>query len=137
MEYILLTIFYLLYDMVFINLVLKKPFGNLIMKIQKEKMSLKVLPALAVFPIGAFGLYYFVYDKIRDTHIYLDSLKYAFVFGVVTYAIYDLTNLATIKNWSLPLSIVDILWGGTIFFLVTITVKNIMLRVKRENSRLR
>ena len=134
MEYILLLIFYLLFDMVFLNLVLKKIFGKLIQKIQKEKMKVKLIPALAVFPIAAFGLYYFVYDKIRDDHIYFDALRYAFVFGVVTYAIYDLTNMATFKNWSLPISLLDILWGGTVFFLTTITVKNIMLSIKKKTE---
>ena len=33
------------------------------------------------------------------------------LFGFFTYATYDLTNLATIKNWPLVVVIVDILWG--------------------------
>ena len=32
-------------------------------------------------------------------------------FGLVTYATYDLTNLATIKNWPLMLTLVDMTWG--------------------------
>jgi uncharacterized membrane protein len=27
------------------------------------------------------------------------------------YATYDLTNLATLKDWSLPVAVVDLLWG--------------------------
>lgn len=33
------------------------------------------------------------------------------VLGLVAYGTYDMTNLATLKNWSLSLSIVDIAWG--------------------------
>jgi len=33
------------------------------------------------------------------------------LFGLFTYATYDLTNLATIKDWPLTLTVVDILWG--------------------------
>ena len=33
------------------------------------------------------------------------------LFGFFTYATYDLTNLATIKNWPLVIVVVDILWG--------------------------
>jgi uncharacterized membrane protein len=33
------------------------------------------------------------------------------LFGFFTYATYDLTNLATIKNWPLIVVVVDILWG--------------------------
>jgi uncharacterized membrane protein len=32
-------------------------------------------------------------------------------FGLVTYATYDLTNLATVKNWPLIVTIVDMVWG--------------------------
>jgi uncharacterized membrane protein len=33
------------------------------------------------------------------------------LFGFFTYATYDLTNMATIKNWPLTIVVVDILWG--------------------------
>lgn len=33
------------------------------------------------------------------------------LFGFFTYATYDLTNMATIEGWPLPMVIVDILWG--------------------------
>jgi len=33
------------------------------------------------------------------------------LFGLITYATYDLTNLATLKNWSLAVTVVDLIWG--------------------------
>jgi len=33
------------------------------------------------------------------------------LFGFFTYATYDLTNLATIKDWPLPIVLIDIIWG--------------------------
>ena len=33
------------------------------------------------------------------------------LFGLFTYATYDLTNLATLKGWPLSVTVVDILWG--------------------------
>ncbi len=38
-------------------------------------------------------------------------LAYGAFFGLVTYATYDLTNLATIKGWPGIVSIVDLIWG--------------------------
>lgn len=38
-------------------------------------------------------------------------LMYGALFGFFTYATYDLTNLATLKDWPLDLVIVDIIWG--------------------------
>ncbi len=36
----------------------------------------------------------------------------AALFGFIAYATYDLTNLATLRDWPLILSIVDMLWGA-------------------------
>ena len=45
-----------------------------------------------------------------------DSVSQAFwtglVFGVVAYGTYNLTNMATINNWSAKVVFVDIVWGG-------------------------
>ena len=44
------------------------------------------------------------------------SLRYtvlmAALFGFIAYATYDLTNLATLRDWPLLLSMVDMLWGA-------------------------
>lgn len=44
-----------------------------------------------------------------------NSLKYAIMwgalFGFFTYATYDLTNLATLRDWPIKLVVVDMLWG--------------------------
>jgi uncharacterized membrane protein len=33
------------------------------------------------------------------------------LFGLFTYATYDLTNLATLNKWPLTVVVVDIVWG--------------------------
>ena len=43
------------------------------------------------------------------------------LFGFFTYATYDLTNMATIKNWPLIIVVVDILWGVCLCTLVSIS----------------
>lgn len=132
--FFLLFAFYLLIDNIFIQLVTKKLFSVIIQNIQGTKMNVKIVPSLLVFIVGAFGLTYFIYDKIRSTHIYTDSLKYAFVFGLVTYAIFDLTNMAIFNNWSIGPAIIDMIWGGVVFFLSMIIVRNIMIKIyPKEN----
>lgn len=41
------------------------------------------------------------------------------LFGLISYATYDLTNLATLRGWPLPLTIVDMLWGALLSALVS------------------
>ncbi len=45
---------------------------------------------------------------------------YGALYGLITYGTYDLTNLATLKNWPVILSFVDIIWGMFLSSLVTI-----------------
>jgi len=44
----------------------------------------------------------------------------ATLFGLITYATYDLTNLATIKNWPLVVTVVDMVWGTVLSLSVSI-----------------
>ena len=43
---------------------------------------------------------------------HLAALWMGALFGLVTYGTYDLTNAATLKGWSLTVTIVDMLWGA-------------------------
>ena len=36
------------------------------------------------------------------------------LFGMITYATYDLTNLATLRDWPLSVTIIDIIWGASL-----------------------
>lgn len=39
------------------------------------------------------------------------ALEWGLLYGLFTYATYELTNLATLKDWPTPIVVVDILWG--------------------------
>ena len=43
----------------------------------------------------------------------------AVLFGLITYATYDLTNLATVKDWPLAVTLVDLAWGMVLTTLVS------------------
>lgn len=80
---------------------------------------LNIPAAVLVYLFIPFGLAYLVISKNfgvqPNTKIILD----AFVYGVCSYSVYDLTNLATLKNWSVPMVITDIIWGGVLCSIVT------------------
>ncbi|MDE2016454.1 MAG: DUF2177 family protein, partial [Hyphomicrobiales bacterium] len=42
------------------------------------------------------------------------SLAWGAAFGLVAYGTYDLTNQATLRNWSTTLSVVDMAWGAVL-----------------------
>ena len=41
------------------------------------------------------------------------------LFGFIAYATYDLTNLATLKDWPLPIVFIDMAWGALLTGLVS------------------
>ena len=60
------------------------------------------------------GLVVFVVSPgVREGHLGKAALKGA-LFGLVTYATYDLTNMATIERWPLAVTIVDLAWGAAL-----------------------
>jgi uncharacterized membrane protein len=97
-------------------------YNKLIKNIQGSSIKLRYIPAMISYILIILG--YFLYVEPRmNTINKKDLLKYSFlyggVFGIIVYGIYDFTNLATIKNWSLFVSIIDMLWGGILFTIVT------------------
>lgn len=48
-----------------------------------------------------------------------DAMLYGALYGFITYATYDLTNLATLKNWPLKVTLIDITWGTLLGFSVS------------------
>lgn len=74
-----------------------------------------MLPAAAVFYlIYTLGLCIFAIVPALSRGSLSYALMYGALFGFFAYATYDLTNLATLKNWSLALSVVDICWGAVL-----------------------
>jgi uncharacterized membrane protein len=65
--------------------------------------------AALVYPVIALGLTVFVLSRARTP---LDALLLGALFGALTYAVYDLTNHATLRDWSSTMTIVDICWGA-------------------------
>jgi uncharacterized membrane protein len=53
----------------------------------------------------------FVILPAVEKHSLIHALSYGALFGLITYATYDLTNLATMKDWPLLVTIVDLMWG--------------------------
>lgn len=42
------------------------------------------------------------------------------LFGLLAYATYDLTNLATIRDWPWQVSVIDMVWGTTVTSIVAV-----------------
>jgi len=87
------------------------------------------LAAFAFYLIFIFGVTIFVvYPGWKNTDSIIKIGLYGALFGLVTYATYDLTNQATIKNWPAIVTVVDLIWG-TVLTATFSVVAVIILRV--------
>ena len=93
---------------------------SMILSIQGSELSLRWLPALVVY----FALAYLA-------HLPKDNTE-AFLLGLCIYAVYDFTNYATLKNYSLKFAIMDSLWGGVLFLIVFNILKYFKLDIQKN-----
>lgn len=98
-------------DFLYISMV-KKTFENQLLQIQKTPMQVRYGSLIACYVFLLFGFWFF----ILKNHC---SVMDAFLLGLVIYGIYETTNYATIKNWSIYFVLGDTLWGGILFALTT------------------
>ncbi len=67
--------------------------------------------AIVFYLIFLVGLTFFAtYPAILKQSL-MTGAVFGALFGFFTYATYDLTNLATLRDWPLSVTIVDMLWG--------------------------
>ena len=72
-----------------------------------------ILWAAALFYIiYIIGLAVVIIEPSLKSNNELEKLFRAFIFGVVAYGTYNLTNMATVKGWSTNVVFVDMFWGG-------------------------
>ena len=77
-------------------------------------------PAILFYAIYPIGLIIFAINPALKNGSLITAACYGALFGFFTYATYDLTNHATLRNWTLPLTVVDIAWGTVLAALTSI-----------------
>ena len=84
--------------------------------IQGSTMTINMYGAALAYVCMALSLTYFILTKNN-------SVKDAFILGVLIYGVYEGTNWATFRQWPIFVVIVDTLWGGTLFAITTYIMK--------------
>ena len=74
----------------------------------------KIWVAALFYALFVVGLVIFVVAPSGQTATWQGTLLRGALFGFFAYATYDLTNLSTLKDWPLSLSLMDMAWGATV-----------------------
>lgn len=105
---ITILIFALLLDFLWLGVVSKNFYDKELGKLKSDKVN--YIAAILVYVAIALGIFFFVLTQPQVTTP-LHALAFGAFFGLILYSVYELTNLALIRNWPLRMVFVDILWG--------------------------
>lgn len=108
---IALPVFFII-DMVWLALVAKGFYAKQIGFLMKPDINWAA--AIIFYLLFIVGLVQFVIAPALEKHSWLHALLFGALFGLITYATYDLTNLATLKDWPILVTIVDLVWGAVL-----------------------
>lgn len=108
-QFLITTFIFFSIDIFWLGVVAKKLYRHYIGHLMAD--SVFVSAAIVFYTVYIIGLLHFVIHPALSK----GSLKYALLtgmfFGFITYATYDLTNLATLKEWPIKIVLIDMAWG--------------------------
>jgi uncharacterized membrane protein len=110
--YILTFLVFLAIDAVWLLFISKDFYSKEIGHLMAEKALL--LPALIFYLLFVVGVLIFAIIPGYEAQSLSKTLMLSALFGLMTYATYDLTNLATLRDWPLKVTIIDIIWGSSL-----------------------
>jgi len=112
------AIIFISIDFIYLN-VMKDYFNNQIKSVQGSQIKMNYLGAALCYIFLIAGINYFIIKPKK-------SVNDAFLLGIVIYGVYETTNYALFKNWSIISVIIDTIWGGLLFASTTYIIN--MLR---------
>ncbi len=109
-NYFITLVVFLAIDMVWLTVIAKRFYAEKLGYLMAPKTNL--VAALLFYMLFVVGLLVFVIGPALAAGSWLQALLAGLFFGLVTYATYDLTNLATIKDWPVVITLIDLVWGS-------------------------
>lgn len=108
---IALPVFFII-DMLWLGLVAKNFYSTQIGFLMKTNINWTA--AIIFYLLFIVGLVIFVIAPSLEKGSFVHALLLGALFGLIAYATYDLTNLATLKGWPVLVTVVDLLWGAVL-----------------------
>ena len=117
-KYLIILAIFIIFDFLWLGLIAKETYRKYLGFLMRDKPY--YFAAVVFYVIFAFGLMMFVINPAISKQSVIHALKWGALFGLVTYATYDLTNLATLKDWPIELTAIDLLWGTAVSALTSL-----------------
>lgn len=116
-SYALTAIVFFAVDMVWLGFIAKDLYRKYLGGFLSDKVNW--VAAFIFYGLFIVGIFYFAILPAFEKNSVSRAILNGVLFGFFTYATYDLTNLATLKDWPLPIVFIDIVWGMLLTGLVS------------------
>ena len=90
----------------------KHTFELQVASVQRVSLQINYLGVFLCYLLIITGLYYFIIRKRRP-------ILEAFLLGIFVYGVYETTSYSILKKWELGTVVMDTIWGGVLFGIVT------------------
>jgi uncharacterized membrane protein len=116
-SYLLTLIVFLIVDMFWLGIIAKNLYQKYLGFFLTDRVNWTA--AMIFYLIYVVGISIFAIYPAVNKGSAINAILMGALFGIFTYATYDLTNLATLKGWPLQIVFIDILWGAFLSALVS------------------
>ena len=107
--YVSTAVVFLVLDAIWLGTMADRLYRPAMGSILLERFALA--PAVAFYLIYIAGVVVFAVTPALQSGRWVTALGYGAMLGLMAYATYDLTNQATLKDWSWTVTIADLCWG--------------------------
>lgn len=116
-SYVLTAMVFFAIDILWLGFLGKGIYQKYLGHLLKEEVNW--LAAILFYLLFIGGIFIFVIFPAIEKRSVFVALYLGALFGLITYATYDLTNLATLKGWPMGIVFIDIAWGMVLSALVS------------------
>ena len=118
-SYLLTTLVFFMVDMIWLGLIAKNIYRKYLGALLGDTVNWAA--ALIFYLLFIAGIFIFVIYPSIEKQSPGKALVLGAIFGLITYATYDLTNYATLKGFPLNVVIIDLIWGTVLTTVVSIS----------------
>jgi uncharacterized membrane protein len=93
-----------------------------VLDIQNSPLQFRWIPTIICYIVIIVSINYFILQTDKSSK---QKIIDATVLGLVIYTIFETTNMAIFKNWTIKSVLIDSIWGSILYGLTTFIIVNI------------
>lgn len=110
--YLITAVVFLVIDYIWLGIVMKDYFNTQLSHLMADEVNLMIATVFYLF--FAAGIVLFCIAPAFEAQSWVKAAVLGGILGFLAYGTYDVTNMATLKDWPVMMSVIDVTWGTAI-----------------------